>query len=135
MSPSHKYKFTVITRKTLCDHFDSYVYGSSTLSSPLYTLAITYWYVYCLMVLATCLFMPHSRLFSLGANFPKFPEWTHNSGKFILGCCIQKFDYGLLSELGVTVIFSSINLLHPMQDSILSNKTISLHLQLLILKL
>ena len=41
--------------------------------------------------------------FSLGANFPEFPGWTHNLGKFILGCCI-KFDWGLLMELGTTVI-------------------------------
>ena len=27
-----------------------------------------------------------SRLFSLGANFPKFPEWPRNLGKFMLGC-------------------------------------------------
>ena len=48
--------------------------------------------------------LPYSGLSSLGSNFPGFPEWTHNSGKFILGCCI-KFDYGSLAELGVIVIF------------------------------
>ena len=42
-------------------------------------------------------------LFSLGANFPEFPKWIHNSGKFILGCCI-KFDWGSLMELGTTII-------------------------------
>ena len=38
----------------------------------------------------------YSRLFSLGENFPEFPEWARDSGKFILGCCIM-FDCGLLS--------------------------------------
>ena len=56
-------------------------------------------------------------LFSLGANFLKFPKWTHNLGKFILGCYI-KFDYGLMAELGVTT-----KLLHPMQESIKQQNT------------
>ena len=38
----------------------------------------------------------YNGLFSLGTNFPEFPEWARNSGKFILGCCIM-FDCGLLS--------------------------------------
>ena len=35
-------------------------------------------------------------------KFPEFPKWAHNSGNFILGCCI-KFDYGSLAELGRTI--------------------------------
>ena len=31
-------------------------------------------------------YIPHSGLFSLGANFPEFPEWARDSGKFMLGC-------------------------------------------------
>ena len=61
-------------------------------------------------------------LFSLGANFPEFPKWIHNSGKFILGCCI-KFDFGSLVELDATVIFLNINLLHPIQGSIKQQNT------------
>ena len=37
--------------------------------------------------------VPYSGLFSLGANFPEFPKWAHDSGKFILGCCIM-FECG-----------------------------------------
>ena len=48
--------------------------------------------------------LPYSGLFSLGANFPEFPKWNHNSGKFILGCCM-KFNYESLVELGATIIF------------------------------
>ena len=47
--------------------------------------------------------MPCSRLFSLGANFSKFHEWTCYSGKFILDCCM-KFDCGSLfsiAEIGM----------------------------------
>ena len=47
-----------------------------------------------------------SGLFSLGANFPKFPEWAHNSGKFIMVCCI-KFD-GATEALGESVIIKTI---------------------------
>ena len=43
--------------------------------------------------------MPYSGLFSLGANFPEFPECTYNSGKFILGCCIKLNQYGSLAKL------------------------------------
>ena len=43
------------------------------------------------MVLQGIRWVPYSRLFSLGANFFEFPEWTHNSGKFILGSC-TKFE-------------------------------------------
>ena len=31
------------------------------------------------------LILPYSELFSLGANFPEFHKWAHNSRKFILG--------------------------------------------------
>ena len=48
--------------------------------------------------------LPYSGLFSLGANFPHFPECTHNLGKFILGCFV-KFDCELLTELRASVIF------------------------------
>ena len=37
----------------------------------------------------------------------QIPEWAHNSGKFILGCCI-KFDYGSLMELGASVYFIAV---------------------------
>ena len=37
---NYKRKLTIITAKTLCDHFDR-VYGSLILSSPLYTLDVT----------------------------------------------------------------------------------------------
>ena len=43
---------------------------------------------------ASMLYYIASRLFSLAANFPEFPEWAHNLEKFILGCCM-KLDYGL----------------------------------------
>ena len=49
--------------------------------------------------------LPYRGLFSLGANFPKFHKWAHNSGKAILGCCV-KFDCGLLmAEYSESVIF------------------------------
>ena len=31
------------------------------------------------------LILAYSQLVSLGANFPEFHEWAHNSRKFILG--------------------------------------------------
>ena len=34
---------------------------------------------------ACVIIVPYSGLFSLGANFPEFPEWAHDSGKFMLG--------------------------------------------------
>ena len=49
-----------------------------------------------------------------------FPEWTHNSGNFVLGCCV-KFNYGSLAKLGTTIILKfslTLNLLHPIQESI-----------------
>ena len=49
----------------------------------------------------------YNRLFFLGVNFAEFPEWAHNSGKFILGCCI-KFDYGSLMKLGTSVYFIAV---------------------------
>ena len=76
-------------------------------------------------------------------KFPEFPEWTQNSVKFILACCI-KFDYGLLVELYCTTSTSNLehlqhfdvngiivhpgmtnnnNLLHPMQDFIKQQNT------------
>ena len=74
-------------------------------------------------------------LFSIGANFPEFPKWTHNSGKFILECCV-KFDYGLLLELGTTVVAISLVLTCCIQfRTRLSSKTFLLQLQLLMLKL
>ena len=46
--------------------------------------------------------LPYSGLISLDANFPEFQEWAHNSGKFILGCCM-KFDCeSLLQKLAWT---------------------------------
>ena len=71
-------------------------------------------------------YLIYSGLFYLqvGANFP---EWTHNSGKFVLGCCV-KFNYGSLAELGTTIILKfslTINLLHPIQDSIKQRNTSS----------
>ena len=30
--------------------------------------------------------LPYSGLFSRGVNFPEFPEWTRDSGNFILDC-------------------------------------------------
>jgi len=30
------------------------------------------------------IYVPYRGLFSRGANFPEFPEWTGDSGKFIL---------------------------------------------------
>ena len=30
--------------------------------------------------------IPYSGLFSRGVNFPEFPEWTRDSGNFILDC-------------------------------------------------
>ena len=54
-------------------------------------------------------YLPYSGLFSLGANFPKFPkwaDWAHNSGKFIMVCCI-KFD-GATEALGKSVIIKTI---------------------------
>ena len=70
--------------------------------------------------------LQYSKLLSLGANFPNFFKWSHNSQKFILICCM-KFYYGLLVDLGVTIIFLIIyyNLLCPCN---------ALQLQLLILK-
>ena len=47
----------------------------------------------------------YSKLFSLGANFPKFHEWAHYSGKFILGCYMY-FDCGsLLQKLAWTQLY------------------------------
>ena len=47
----------------------------------------------------------YSKLFSLGVNFPNFPYGlTAQSKLFCMGCCV-KFDYGLLLELGMTIIF------------------------------
>ena len=53
-----------------------------------------------------CIYLPYSGLFSLGANFPKFPERAHNSGKFIMICCI-KFD-GATEAFGESVIIKTI---------------------------
>ena len=53
-----------------------------------------------------CIYLQHSVLFSLGTNFPKFPEWVHNSGKFIVVCCI-KFD-GATEAFGESVIIKAI---------------------------
>ena len=30
--------------------------------------------------------LPYSGLFSQGVNFPEFPKWAHDLGKFILDC-------------------------------------------------
>ena len=47
--------------------------------------------------------LPYSGLFSLGANFPKLPEWTQSQlGKIYFG---SSTDYGSLVELGATIMF------------------------------
>ena len=67
--------------------------------TSVYSCILAYLYTY------VCTLIPYSGLLSPGANFREFPKWTHNSIKFILGCCI-KFNYGsLVEELGATVIF------------------------------
>jgi len=38
--------------------------------------------------------IPYRGLFSRGANFPEFPEWTHDSGKFILSQFSNSFSGG-----------------------------------------
>ena len=74
-------------------------------------------------------FIPYSRLFSLGTNFP---EWTHNLGKFILRCCSYKVR---LWVVGGTWRDRNISLTCCIQcRTLLSSKTLSLQLQLLMLK-
>ena len=46
--------------------------------------------------------IPYSRLFSLGAIFPKFHEWAHCSGKFILGCYMKFYCGSLLQKAEIS---------------------------------
>ena len=46
--------------------------------------------------------IPYSRLFSLGANFVEFPEWAHNSRKFIATGLLYDFQLWVaIVEFGV----------------------------------
>ena len=62
-----------------------------------------YYRAYCVLC------VPYSRLFSLGANFPEFREWTHNVGKIYSGmlCKVRLWVIGgPWSDHNVEVIIS-----------------------------
>ena len=61
-------------------------------------------------------------IFSLGSDFPKFPEWTHNLENLFWDA-VWSLIMGYWRNLVRQYYFSSINFLHPIQGSIKQQKT------------
>ena len=66
--------------------FSGYILTSLCYMASLYVCISAHMHTCILKPITTK--VPYGRFISLGANFPKFHEWAHYSGKFILGCSI-----------------------------------------------
>ena len=70
--------------------------------------------------------IPYSGLYSLGTNFPEFPEWTHSLGKFILHVMLYKVWSWVIGGTWHDCNILLILICSIQCRALLSNKTLSL---------